>query len=150
MSQVSRAPSSGAAADSAWDGPSLAGPSTGTRQNVVLALGLLLAGALMVTGLFALLQVGLPSDPGGNVGDLERLDNAKRNAMVVGFGACLLAVVIVAALGIWVLRWHSRQVFVPPPGWPAPPDGWRPASGWRPDPSWPPPPPDWKFWQRGS
>ena len=117
---------------------------------MLLALGSLLAGAAMVTGLVALLQLGLPSDPGGNVGDLERLDNVKRSAMVVGLGACLLAVVIVTALGIWLLRWRSRQVFAPPPGWPAPPDGWRPAPGWTPDPSWPPPPSDWEFWQGGS
>lgn len=36
--------------------------------------------------------------------------------------------------------------FNPPPGWPAPPVGWRPTHGWNPDPSWPPPPADWQFW----
>lgn len=37
--------------------------------------------------------------------------------------------------------------FIPPPGWPAPPDGFVPPPGWRPDPSWPPAPPGWNFWQ---
>lgn len=36
--------------------------------------------------------------------------------------------------------------FNPPPGWPAPPKGWRPQPGWQPDPSWPAPPPGWSFW----
>lgn len=36
--------------------------------------------------------------------------------------------------------------FNPPPGWPAPPKGWRPTPGWQPHPSWPPPPPGWVFW----
>jgi RsiW-degrading membrane proteinase PrsW (M82 family) len=38
-------------------------------------------------------------------------------------------------------------VFNPPPGWPAPPDGWKPPDGWQPDPSWPPPPSGWQFWR---
>jgi hypothetical protein len=105
------------------------------------------AGALTIVGLFALLMLGLPTDPGDHVGDLERLEDFQRDAMIVGFGGCGLAALIAAALGISRLRWHSTQVFVPPPGWPAPPERWRPAAGWRPDPSWPPPPPDWKFWQ---
>ncbi|MBK6873059.1 MAG: HNH endonuclease [Kineosporiaceae bacterium] len=36
--------------------------------------------------------------------------------------------------------------FNPPPGWPAPPEGWRPTPNWIPDPSWPAPPVDWEFW----
>ncbi|MBO0824396.1 MAG: DUF4190 domain-containing protein [Actinobacteria bacterium] len=36
--------------------------------------------------------------------------------------------------------------FNPPPGWPAPPEGFVPDAGWRPDPGWPPAPPDWQFW----
>lgn len=36
--------------------------------------------------------------------------------------------------------------FNPPPGWPAPPEGWRPTPNWIPDPSWPAPPADWEFW----
>lgn len=36
--------------------------------------------------------------------------------------------------------------FNPPPGWPAPPEGWRPPAGWTPDPSWPDPPPGWQLW----
>ncbi|MFX4294907.1 DUF4041 domain-containing protein [Streptomyces bohaiensis] len=34
----------------------------------------------------------------------------------------------------------------PPPGWPAPPDGWVPPPFWEPDPSWPVPPPGWQLW----
>jgi Domain of unknown function (DUF4190) len=36
--------------------------------------------------------------------------------------------------------------FNPPPGWPAPPEGFTPDPGWRPDPSWPPVPPGWQLW----
>lgn len=36
--------------------------------------------------------------------------------------------------------------FNPPPGWPAPPEGFTPDPGWRPDPSWPPAPPGWQLW----
>ena len=36
--------------------------------------------------------------------------------------------------------------FNPPPGWPAPPEGFLPAPGWQPDPSWPPPPEGWQLW----
>jgi hypothetical protein len=36
--------------------------------------------------------------------------------------------------------------FNPPPGWPAPPDGWTPPAGWKPDPSWPAPPEGWTLW----
>jgi hypothetical protein len=36
--------------------------------------------------------------------------------------------------------------FNPPPGWPAPPEGFSPPPGWQPDPSWPPPPPGWQLW----
>jgi hypothetical protein len=36
--------------------------------------------------------------------------------------------------------------FNPPPGWPAPPEGFTPEPGWQPDPSWPPPPPGWQLW----
>lgn len=36
--------------------------------------------------------------------------------------------------------------FNPPPGWPAPPEGFTPDAGWQPDPSWPPPPPGWQLW----
>src|SRR5690606_28003377 len=51
------------------------------------------------------------------------------------------------------LAWAStREVpvpdydFNPPPGWPAPPAGWRPTPGWQPDPRWPVPPAGWPFW----
>src|SRR5690625_3126415 len=36
--------------------------------------------------------------------------------------------------------------FNPPPGWPQPPQGWRPPAGRQPDPAWPPAPPGWEFW----
>lgn len=36
--------------------------------------------------------------------------------------------------------------FNPPPGWPAPPEGWVPPPDWRPPPDWPPAPPGWQFW----
>lgn len=36
--------------------------------------------------------------------------------------------------------------FNPPPGWPQPPEGWRPPAGWKPDPSWPAAPEGWMFW----
>jgi hypothetical protein len=36
--------------------------------------------------------------------------------------------------------------FNPPPGWPVPPDGWRPPAGWQPDPTWPRPPDSWQWW----
>jgi hypothetical protein len=36
--------------------------------------------------------------------------------------------------------------FNPPPGWPKPPDGWKPPKGWTPDPSWPAPPAGWQLW----
>jgi len=41
---------------------------------------------------------------------------------------------------------ESGLVFNPPPGWPSPPDGWRPPAGWTPDPSWPDPPEGWQLW----
>lgn len=36
--------------------------------------------------------------------------------------------------------------FIPPPGWPSPPSGWRPPAGWVPDPSWPALPDGWQLW----
>lgn len=42
----------------------------------------------------------------------------------------------------------DELVFNPPPGWPAPPTGWKPPAGWAPDPSWPDPPPGWELWVR--
>jgi hypothetical protein len=36
--------------------------------------------------------------------------------------------------------------FNPPPGWPSPPEGWRPAPNWKPDPKWPQPPAGWQLW----
>lgn len=36
--------------------------------------------------------------------------------------------------------------FNPPPGWPRPPDDWKPPAGWTPDPSWPDPPDGWLLW----
>lgn len=41
---------------------------------------------------------------------------------------------------------NTALVFNPPPGWPKPPDGWRPPTSWSPDPSWPPPPEGWQLW----
>jgi hypothetical protein len=40
----------------------------------------------------------------------------------------------------------DELIFNPPPGWPAPPLGWKPPAGWTPDPSWPEPPPGWQLW----
>ncbi len=37
-------------------------------------------------------------------------------------------------------------IFNPPPGWPAPPSGWKPPAGWTPDPAWPEPPEGWHLW----
>jgi hypothetical protein len=36
--------------------------------------------------------------------------------------------------------------FNPPPGWPVPPEGWRPPPDWHPDPAWPAAPDGWVFW----
>lgn len=38
------------------------------------------------------------------------------------------------------------QRFNPPPGWPQPPEDWRPPRGWTPDPNWPDPPEGWQLW----
>jgi hypothetical protein len=43
---------------------------------------------------------------------------------------------------------NDRLIFNPPPGWPTPPDGWRPPAGWTPDPYWPCPPKGWNLWLR--
>lgn len=40
----------------------------------------------------------------------------------------------------------DHLIFNPPPGWPKPPDGWRPPAGWTPDPRWPAPPDGWQLW----
>jgi hypothetical protein len=40
----------------------------------------------------------------------------------------------------------DELIFNPPPGWPKPPDGWRPPAQWAPDPSWPAPPNGWNLW----
>ena len=40
----------------------------------------------------------------------------------------------------------ENLIFNPPPGWPKPPDNWRPPAGWKPDPSWPEPPAGWQLW----
>ena len=40
----------------------------------------------------------------------------------------------------------DHLIFNPPPGWPKPPEGWRPPAGWTPDPSWPAPPDGWQLW----
>lgn len=44
----------------------------------------------------------------------------------------------------------DHLVFNPPPGWPAPPDGWVPPRGWTPDPAWPDPPESWQLWLPGG
>jgi hypothetical protein len=41
----------------------------------------------------------------------------------------------------------EQRLWVSPPNWPPPGEGWQPPVGWRPDPSWPPAPRDWQFWQ---
>ena len=41
---------------------------------------------------------------------------------------------------------NDDLVFNPPPGWPKPPEAWRPPAGWTPDPSWPDPPKGWGLW----
>lgn len=41
---------------------------------------------------------------------------------------------------------YDNLRFNPPPGWPRPPDGWKPPAGWTPDPSWPDPPDGWLLW----
>lgn len=40
----------------------------------------------------------------------------------------------------------DHLLFNPPPGWPKPPEGWRPPAGWTPDPAWPDPPEGWCLW----
>jgi multidrug efflux pump subunit AcrA (membrane-fusion protein) len=40
----------------------------------------------------------------------------------------------------------AQYRFVPPPGWPRPPEGWRPPKDWTPDPNWPAAPAGWNFW----
>jgi hypothetical protein len=40
--------------------------------------------------------------------------------------------------------------FNPAPGWPPPPEGWKPQPDWQPDPSWPPAPPGWQLWVEDS
>jgi hypothetical protein len=45
-----------------------------------------------------------------------------------------------------VSHYHPVWRLNVPPGWPAPPAGWRPAPGWRPDPRWPAPPQGWQLW----
>lgn len=37
-------------------------------------------------------------------------------------------------------------IFNPAPGWPSPPEGWKPPAGWTPDPNWPDPPDGWELW----
>jgi hypothetical protein len=56
------------------------------------------------------------------------------------------------AIGVVLLlrRGGGDWTFMPPPGWPTPPEGWSPPAGWQPDPSWPTPPADWSWWQRPS
>ena len=41
---------------------------------------------------------------------------------------------------------EDHLIFNPPPGWPTPPENWRPPAGWTPDPSWPEPPSGWQLW----
>lgn len=36
--------------------------------------------------------------------------------------------------------------FNPPPGWPAPPQGWEPWDGWAPEAEWPAAPSGWHYW----
>jgi hypothetical protein len=57
---------------------------------------------------------------------------------------------LVIGILILVRREGDGWTFSPPPGWPAPPEGWSPPSGWQPDPSWPQPPAGWEWWQRAS
>jgi hypothetical protein len=40
----------------------------------------------------------------------------------------------------------AQYRFAPAPGWPTPPEGWRPPKDWTPDPSWPAAPAGWNFW----
>jgi len=37
--------------------------------------------------------------------------------------------------------------WTPPPGWPAPPEGFAPSLGWHPDPDWPAAPAGYQWWQ---
>jgi len=68
---------------------------------------------------------------------------------VYGEIALGLSVVLGAGGGLLMARSdsaHEHLRFQPPPGWPAPPAGWRPGRDWHPDPSWPPAPPGWRYW----
>ena len=53
----------------------------------------------------------------------------------------IVVVIVALVLG----KAPAPMRFNPPPGWPAPPDGWLPPQGWRSDPSWPPAPEGWRF-----
>jgi hypothetical protein len=68
----------------------------------------------------------------------------------VGLGVLTAGPVITGRM--WRGRLSAKELvavamrFNPPPGWPAPPEGYVPPPGWQPDPSWPPAPPGWQLW----
>lgn len=63
-----------------------------------------------------------------------------------------LALPIALAAGVLSSFYRTRRssgpepVFVAPPGWPPPPEGWVPPPGWQPDASWPAAPEGWSFY----
>ena len=113
------------------------------RTRFALICVSILCSVLGFVGFICLGVAGAPSDPApGQAGGLETI-----RLVLLGIGAtCLgLSVAIAVPFRRWLKRRRGQLRFVPPPGWPVPPDGWRPVAGWSPDPRWPDPPADWQF-----
>ncbi|WP_421733446.1 hypothetical protein [Cellulomonas sp.] len=110
------------------------------------AVAIALAGAALVTSLAVLLRGGanLPD----NLGVAGVASNAWVQVAAIVTALAVLEIpaactIVAAAVS---QRPPSTHRFVPAPGWPTPPAGWRPPPRWQPDPSWPAAPAGWKFY----
>jgi hypothetical protein len=102
----------------------------------------------IVLGLFGLLRLAVraaPSDPCAPE-DVAACDLTDSRWLMSGVVALAIALVL-AAVGMWLMRRRSRLRFLAPPNWPASPNGWEPPMGWEPDASWPVAPEGWEFWR---
>lgn len=128
--------------------PGIVRPKRVGSTRVLIALAILALSCIMAASGMTIFVLGAPSDP--NVTGKATFDEL---SLFMAIGALLL--LVGSFLGIvGIVRrqkvWEARQVFVPPPGWPASPPNWRPWPGWMPNPEWPDPPVGWQFWRAVS
>jgi F0F1-type ATP synthase assembly protein I len=99
----------------------------------------------LATNFMSYVSFRWPSDTASQLATGDRI-GAVADAVDIVAAGFAISVVLAVARRAAALPVPVTYVFNPPPGWPAPPSGWKPAPGWKPDPSWPAAPDDWTFW----